>query len=44
MVAVVAFVGTAALAVVLTRAPIRAGAALSSAITEPACLTSGLWL
>ncbi len=46
MVAVVAFVGTAALAVVLTRAPIRPGAALSSAITVPACLTSGLeaWL
>ena len=46
MVAVVAFVGTAALAVVLTRAPIRAGAALSSEITEPACPTSGLeaWL
>ena len=46
MVAVVAFVGTAALAVVLTRAPIRAGAALSSKITGPACPTSGLeaWL
>ncbi len=46
MFAVVAFVGTAALAVVLTRAPIRAGAALSSEITEPACPTSGLeaWL
>jgi len=46
MVAVAAFVGTAALAVVLTRAPIRAGAALSSEITGPACLTSGLeaWL
>lgn len=46
MVAVVAFVGTAALAVVLTRAPIRAGAALSSEINSPACPTSGLeaWL
>ncbi len=46
MVAVVAFVGTAALGVVLTRAPIRAGAALSSEITGPACPTSGLeaWL
>ena len=46
MVAVAAFVGTAALGVVLTRAPIRAGAALSSEITGPACPTSGLeaWL
>ncbi len=46
MVAVVAFVGTAALGVMLTRAPIRAGAALSSEITGPACPTSGLeaWL
>jgi Domain of unknown function (DUF4232) len=46
IVAVVAFAGTAVLAVVLTRAPIRAGAALSSEITGPACPTSGLeaWL
>jgi Domain of unknown function (DUF4232) len=46
MVAVAAFVGTAALGVVLTRAPIRADAALSSEITGPACPTSGLeaWL
>ncbi len=41
IVAVAAFVGTAVLAVVLTRAPIRAGAALSSEITGPACPTSG---
>ena len=46
MAAVAAFVGTAALAVTLTRAPIRSGAALSSEITSPACPTSGLeaWL
>ena len=46
MAAVVAFVGTAALAVTLTRAPIRSDAALSSEITSPACPTSGLeaWL
>jgi hypothetical protein len=46
MAAVVAFVGTAALAVTLTRAPIRSDAALSSDVTGPACPTSGLeaWL
>ena len=46
MAAVVAFVGTAALAVTLTRAPIRPDAALSSKVTGPACPTSGLeaWL
>ncbi len=46
MAAVVAFVGTAALAVTLTRAPIRPDAALSSEVTGPACPTSGLeaWL
>jgi Domain of unknown function (DUF4232) len=46
MAALVAFVGTAALAVTLTRAPIRSGAALSLKITSPACPTSGLeaWL
>jgi uncharacterized protein DUF4232 len=46
MAAVVAFVGTAALAVALTRAPIRPDAALSSEVTGPVCLTSGLeaWL
>ena len=46
MAAVVAFVGTAALAVTLTRAPIRSDAALSSEVTGPACPTSGLeaWL
>ena len=46
MAAVVAFVGTAALAVTLTRAPIRSDAALSSEITGPVCPTSGLeaWL
>jgi hypothetical protein len=45
MAAVVAFVGTAALAVTLTRAPIRS-AALSSEVTGPVCPTSGLeaWL
>jgi hypothetical protein len=44
--AVVAFVGTAVLAVALTRAPIRSDAALSSEVTGPACPTSGLeaWL
>src|SRR5580704_6042698 len=46
MAAVVAFVGTAALAVTLTRAPIRSDAALSADVTGPACPTSGLeaWL
>ena len=46
MAAVVAFVGTAALAVMLTRAPIRSDAALSSEVTGAACPTSGLeaWL
>ena len=46
MAAVVAFVGTAALAVTLTRAPIRSDAALSSEVTGAACPTSGLeaWL
>jgi hypothetical protein len=46
MAAVVAFVGTAALAVMLTRAPIRTDAALSSDLTGPACPTAGLeaWL
>ena len=42
MAAVVAFVGTAALAVTLTRAPIRSDAALSADVTGPACPTSGL--
>ena len=46
MAAVVAFVGTAALAITLTRAPIRSDAALSSEVTGPVCPTSGLeaWL
>ena len=46
MAAVAAFVGTAALAVMLTRAPIRTDAALSSDLTGPACPTAGLeaWL
>jgi hypothetical protein len=46
MAAVVAFVGTAVLAVTLTRAPIRSDAALSSEVTGAACPTSGLeaWL
>jgi hypothetical protein len=41
-----AFVGTAALAVTLTRAPIGSDAALSSEVTGRACPTSGLeaWL
>src|SRR5260370_15692588 len=43
---VAAFVGTAALAVILTRVPIGSDAALSSDVTGRACLTSGLeaWL
>jgi hypothetical protein len=46
MAAIVAFVGTAALAVMLTRTPVRPSAALSSEVTGPACPTSGLdaWL
>jgi len=46
MAAVVAFAGTAALAVILTRAPVRSQASLSSDITGRACPTSGLeaWL
>jgi hypothetical protein len=46
MAAVAAFVGTAALAVILSRAPIRSDASLSSDITGRACATSGLeaWL
>jgi hypothetical protein len=40
--AVAAFVGTAALAVVLTRAPVRSDASLSSHVTGRACPTSGL--
>ena len=44
--AAAAFVGTAALAVILTRAPIRSAAALSSDFIGRACPTSGLeaWL
>ena|SRR5580704_2119671 len=42
MAAVAAFVGTAALAVMLTRAPIRTDAALSSDLTGPACPAVGL--
>lgn len=46
MVAIAAFVGTAALAVVLTRAPGSTVAALSSEFSGPACAASGLeaWL
>jgi len=46
MAAVAAFVGTAALAIVLTRAPAPSHAALSSAVTGRVCPTSGLhaWL
>ena len=46
MAAVAAFVGTAALAVILTRAPIGSGATLSSDVSGRACPTSGLeaWL
>ncbi len=45
-VAVAAFAGTAALAIVLTRAPVRPGATLSSVAGSHACPTSGLeaWL
>jgi Protein of unknown function (DUF4232) len=44
--AVAAFVGTAALAIVLTRAPARQSAALSSDLSSRVCATSGLeaWL
>ena len=46
MAAIAAFAGTAALAVILTRAPARHDASLSSDITGRACPTSGLeaWL
>jgi hypothetical protein len=46
MVAIAAFVGTAALAVVLTRAPGNTVAALPSEFSGPACAASGLeaWL
>lgn len=47
VIAVVAFAGTAALAVTLSRAPARADhASLSSNLTQPPCATSGLeaWL
>ena len=42
MAAVAAFVGTAALAVILSRAPARSDASLSSELTSRACATSGL--
>ena len=42
MAAVAAFVGTAALAIVLTRAPVRTDAALSSDFSGRVCATSGL--
>ncbi len=46
MAAVAAFVGTAVLAVALTRAPARDGVSLSSDVSARACATSGLqaWL
>jgi hypothetical protein len=46
MVAIAAFAGTAALAVMLTRAPVHPSAALSSEVSGPTCPTSGLdaWL
>jgi hypothetical protein len=46
MAAVAAFVGTAALAVALTRAPAQDGVSLSSDVTARVCATSGLqaWL
>ena len=46
MVAVAAFVGTAALAVALTRAPAHDGVSLSSDVSARVCATSGLeaWL
>jgi hypothetical protein len=44
--AVAAFAGTAALAIILTRAPVRSDATLSSVVATQACPTSGLqaWL
>src|SRR5260370_40217501 len=42
MAAVAAFVGTAALAVTLSRVPARSGASLSSVLTSRACATSAL--
>src|SRR6516225_2602188 len=46
MAAVAAFVGTAALAVALTRAPAQDGVSLSSDVSTRVCATSGLqaWL
>ena len=46
MAAVAAFVGTAALAVALTRAPAQDGVSLSSDVSARVCATSGLqaWL
>jgi hypothetical protein len=46
MVAIAAFVGTAVLAIALTRAPSRSDASLSYGVSGPACPTSGLeaWL
>jgi Protein of unknown function (DUF4232) len=46
MVAVAAFVGTAALAIVLTRAPVRNDASLSADVSGRVCAASGLeaWL
>lgn len=46
MAAVAAFVGTAALAIALTRAPVRTDAPLSSDVSGRVCATSGLeaWL
>ena len=46
MAAIAAFAGTAALAIILTRAPVSPGAALSSDVTGHVCPTSGLeaWL
>ena len=46
LVAIAAFVGTAVLAIALTRAPARSDASLSYGISGPACPTSGLeaWL
>jgi hypothetical protein len=46
MAAVAAFIGTAALAITLTRAPAQNGVSLSSAVSSRVCATSGLeaWL
>jgi Protein of unknown function (DUF4232) len=46
MVAIAAFVGTAVLAIALTRAPAHSDASLSYGVSGPACPTSGLeaWL